>query len=197
LVQTLPYVNGVKTGYTIDAGNVLVASGKQKGVELVSAVLGAPTESERDSASLALLDYGFSLYHRRTPVRKGDAVATVAIADRDVDVPLAPAGDIRITVRKGQEVTTRADAPDAVDGPVEKGDRMGEVVVTVDGDSVGRVQLIATASASAASLVERYDAAIPGPRAVAWALAIAVISLVLIGLIAAWDRRGSLRRERP
>ena len=76
LVQTVPYVNGVKTGYTIEAGNVLVGSGEQKGVELVSAVLGAPSESERDSATLALLDYGFSLYHQRTPVKKGEQLAT-------------------------------------------------------------------------------------------------------------------------
>ena len=84
-------MNGVKTGYTIDAGNVLVGSGKQKGVELVSAVLGAPTESERDAARLALLDYGFSLYHRRDArCAPGEPLAEVAIADRDVAVELAP-----------------------------------------------------------------------------------------------------------
>lgn len=197
LVRTVPYVNGVKTGYTLDAGNVLVASGKQGGVELVSAVLGAPTESERDAASLQLLDYGFSLYHRKAPVRARREVAEVAIADRDVEVGLSPTEDIRITVRKGQDVQTRVRAPDEVDGPVSKGDRLGEVIVTVDGEAVGRTPLVATASASAASLVERYDAAVPGPRAVAWGLAIAALALLLVGLVAAWDRRGSLSRERP
>jgi serine-type D-Ala-D-Ala carboxypeptidase (penicillin-binding protein 5/6) len=197
LVQTVPYVNGVKTGYTIDAGNVLVASGKQDGVQLVSAVLGAPTESERDAASLALLDYGFSLYHRRTPVREGDEIADVAIADRDVAVGLAPVEDVRITVRKGQSVEARVRAPGEVDGPVAEGERLGEVIVRVDGDAVGRVPVAATASASAASLVERYDAAVPGPRAVAWVVAIAALALLLVVVIAVWDRRGSLSRERP
>ena len=196
LVRTVPYVNGVKTGYTLDAGNVLVASGKQQGVELVSAVLGAPTESERDAASLQLLDYGFELYHRRTPVRAKREVTEVAIADRDVAVGLAPAEDIRITVRKGQEVQTRVRAPGEVDGPVRKGERMGEVIVTVDGEAVGRTPLLATASASSASLVERYDAAVPGPRAVAWGIAIGAVALVLIGLIVVWDRRGRLGRDR-
>ena len=197
LVRTVPYVNGVKTGYTLDAGNVLVASGKQEGVDLVSAVLGAPTESERDAASLQLLDYGFSLYHRRTPVRAKREVTAVAIADRDVDVGLAPVEDIRITVRRGQDVQTRVRAPAEVDGPVSKGERLGEVVVTVDGEAVGRTPLAATASASAASLVERYDAAVPGPRVVAWGVAIGVVAVLLIGLIAVWDRRGSLSHERP
>ncbi len=146
----MPWVNGVKTGYTIDAGNVLVASGKQGGVELVSAVLGAPTESERDAASLQLLEYGFSQYHRRTPVRKGKEVTEVGIADRDVAVALAPTEDVRITVRKGQDVATRVRAPAEVDGPVDDGERLGEVIVSVDGEAVGRTPLVATASASAA-----------------------------------------------
>jgi D-alanyl-D-alanine carboxypeptidase (penicillin-binding protein 5/6) len=197
LVQTVPWVDGVKTGYTIDAGNVLVASGKREGVDLVSAVLGAPTESERDSASLQLLEYGYSLYHQRTPVREGQAVSEVGIADRDVAVDLAPTKDLSVTIRKGQQVETRLRAPAEVDGPVTEGERLGEVVVVVDGDAAGRTPLAATASASAASLVERYDAAVPGPRTVAWAIAIAGLALVLIGLIAVWDRRGSLTRERP
>jgi D-alanyl-D-alanine carboxypeptidase (penicillin-binding protein 5/6) len=197
LVQTVPWVNGVKTGYTIEAGNVLVASGRRDGTELVSAVLGAPTESERDSASLQLLEYGFSLYDGRTPVRRGRPVTEVAIADRDVEVGLAPTDDVRITVRKGQQVETQVRAPAEVDGPVAEGERLGEAIVRVDGDAVGRTPLAATASASAASLVERYDATVPGPRLVAWAIAIGVLALLLIALIAIWDRRGSLNRERP
>ncbi|MDX6581325.1 MAG: hypothetical protein QOI10_509 [Solirubrobacterales bacterium] len=196
LVQTVPWVNGVKTGYTIDAGNVLVASGKQDGVELVSAVLGAPTESERDSASLQLLDYGFSLYDRRTPVDEDEPVAEVGIADRDATVGLAPTQDVPVTVRRGQRVETRVRAPDEVDGPVAEGERLGEVDVLVDGDEVGSAALAATTSASAASLVERYDAAVPGPRAVAWALVVVALALLAVGAAAVKDRRDSLSRER-
>jgi D-alanyl-D-alanine carboxypeptidase (penicillin-binding protein 5/6) len=189
LVQTVPFVNGVKTGYTLDAGNVLVASGKQGGVELVSAVLGAPSEPDRDAATMALLNYGFSLYHRRTPVKEGETIARVAITDRDVDVALEAADDVRITVRKGQEVDTRVDAPAELAGPVDRGQRLGVVVVTVDGEAVGRTALVAATSASSASLVERYDAIVPGPRALAWALAIGGLTLIFIGGVALWDRR--------
>jgi len=189
LVRTVPFVNGVKTGYTLDAGNVLVASGEQKGVELVSAVLGAPSESERDSATMSLLDYGFELYHRRTPVKSKEAVARVGIKDRELKVPLAPTRDLRVTVRRGQQLKTRVRAPDEVDGPVSEGERMGQVVVSIDGDAVARAPLAATRAASAASLLERYDAAIPGPRAVAWGVAIAALALVVIGAVAIWDRR--------
>ena len=196
LVRTVPFVNGVKTGYTLDAGNVLVASGEQKGVELVSAVLGAPSESERDSATMTLLDYGFSLYHRRTPVKRQEALARVAIKDRDISVPLAPARDLRVTVRRGQNLQTRVRAPAEVDGPVSGGERMGQVVVSIDGEPVARAPLAATRGAAAASLLERYDAKIPGPRAVAWGVAILALAVAFIGGHAIWDRRRKILRER-
>jgi D-alanyl-D-alanine carboxypeptidase (penicillin-binding protein 5/6) len=184
LVQTVPFVNGVKTGYTIDAGNVLVASGEQKGVELVSAVLGAPTEPDRDSASLSLLDYGFSLYHQRTPLKQGERVASVAIQDRDLDVSLAPAKPVRVTVRHGEDVETRIQAPTVIKGPVSAGERLGMATVVVGGKSAATVPLVATESAAAASLPERVDAEIPGPRIIVWFVAIGAVALAIAVLVA-------------
>jgi D-alanyl-D-alanine carboxypeptidase (penicillin-binding protein 5/6) len=192
LVQTVPFVNGVKTGYTIDAGNVLVGSGEQKGVELVTAVLGAPTEPDRDSATLALLDYGFSLYHRRSPVKRGERVAAVAIRDGDREVGLAASEPVRITVRRGDDVETSVQAPSVIDGPVGAGERLGSIAVLVDGESRASVPLVAMESAGAASVAERFDAQVPGPRAFAWAVAIGAVALVATGAVA-WRAR---RRRR-
>ncbi len=189
LVRTVPDVNGVKTGYTIDAGNVLVGSAERKGVELVSAVLGAPSESERDSATLTLLDYGFSLYHQRSPVKADRPLAAVEIRDRELEVPLAPSRDLRVTVRRGQRLETSLRAPDEVEGPVARGETLGRVVVSIDGEPVARAPLAATRAAAAASLLERYDAAVPGPRAVAWGVAIVGLTLIFVAAIAIWDRR--------
>jgi D-alanyl-D-alanine carboxypeptidase (penicillin-binding protein 5/6) len=189
LVLTVPFVNGVKTGYTIDAGNVLVGSGKQKGVELVSAVIGAPSEGDRDAATMALLDYGFSLYHRRTPVKKGERIASSAVQDRDVRVPLAAAKSLPLTVRRGQDVDTRIAAPVVVKGPVSAGERLGTVTVVVDGDARASVPLVATQSVAAASLTERFDADVPGPRFVAWAVAVGAVALAIAGIVALRRRR--------
>ncbi|MQA73229.1 MAG: hypothetical protein GEU88_02560 [Solirubrobacterales bacterium] len=179
LVRTLPYVNGVKTGHTLDAGYVLVASAQRKGVELVSAVLGAPSELERDAETRALLDYGFSLYHRRTAVERGERLAAPALRYQDDRVALGPTRAVRLTVRDGQRLRTRVHAPEEVEGPVERGERLGRAIVTLDGERIATVPLAALRSAPAATLLQRYDAAIPGSRAVAWALAVAVLALVL------------------
>ncbi len=55
LVGRIDAVNGVKTGYTRRAGNVLVGSATRDGVTVISVVLGAPSERARDSDSLTLL----------------------------------------------------------------------------------------------------------------------------------------------
>jgi D-alanyl-D-alanine carboxypeptidase (penicillin-binding protein 5/6) len=172
-------VNGVKTGYTIDAGNVLVGSGKREGVELVSAVLGAPSESERDAATVELLDYGFSLYHRRSPVRKGEQLTSAALRWQDDRLPLEATREVRLTVRRGEEVSTRVDAPSEVEGPIDRGEPLGEATVLVDSEPVARVPLAAARSAPAASLLERYDAAVPGSRALGLLIAVAAIALLL------------------
>ena len=89
-----------------------------------------------------------------------------------------------MTVRRGQEVETRLDAPAEVAGPVSAGERLGTATVFVDGEEEGKVALVATDSAAAASVTERFDADVPGPRFVAWIIAIAVVALLIAGVLA-------------
>ena len=76
------WVNGVKTGHTLDAGYVLVASGTQHGMTLIDAVLGTSSEAARDSNALALLNWGFANFGMRTPVHAGAVLARPAITDK-------------------------------------------------------------------------------------------------------------------
>src|SRR2546421_7793741 len=82
LVGRVPWVTGVKTGHTLDAGYVLVGSGTSAGISLISAVLGAPSESARDESTLALLRYGFANYRLVTPVVGGTVLARPAVRYR-------------------------------------------------------------------------------------------------------------------
>lgn len=79
LLRMAPWVNGVKTGHTFGARYVLVGAGRRKGVELISAVVGAPTDEDRFTDDLRLLDYGFSRYPRPTPIRAGREIAIQAV----------------------------------------------------------------------------------------------------------------------
>jgi serine-type D-Ala-D-Ala carboxypeptidase (penicillin-binding protein 5/6) len=191
LVERLPWVNGVKTGYTPDAGNVLVASGTRKGATLLSVVMGAPTETARDDDTLTLLRYGFSLYRRTTPVQRGERLVAPAVRGRDEALPLVADRSVRVTARRGQSVRVRIDAPRQVLGPIPRGRRLGAAIVTVDGEVAGRAALLSKRPALAPagrSLLSRVDDAVPGPRAVVWAAGVAAVAIV-IGIALALSHR--------
>jgi D-alanyl-D-alanine carboxypeptidase (penicillin-binding protein 5/6) len=197
LVRTVPWVNGVKTGFTGEAGNVLVGSGTREGITLISAVLGAPTEAERDAATLELLQYGFSLYRERVAVERGEPLASVALSYRDDRLPLVTSRGVRLTVRRGQDLETDVVRARAEVDEAERGDRLGVAVVTVDGEPEARVPLIAQVTVGPASTIDRIDSALPGSRTAAWlliGLGVAALVLVVIGFVLALERR---RRSDP
>src|SRR5262249_61726064 len=90
LVRSVPEVNGVKTGHTLDAGYVLVGSATKNGITVISAVLGDPNEAARDADSLALIRYGLGRYHQVTAVRRDHVYASVKLAHRSDRPPLVP-----------------------------------------------------------------------------------------------------------
>ena len=195
LLLTVPWINGVKTGYTLDAGYVLVASGTRKGVTLLSVVMGAPSEAARDQDTLSLLRYGFSLYLRRTPVRSGETLASPPVRGRDEKLPLvarpprARGGPARPIRSGGGRRSDRGG------GPNPAGRRLGTGVVTLDGHVVARVPLVSKRSALAPAATRwlHLDDAIPGPRALAWVAAGAVAVAIVIGIALGLTNR---RRDR-
>ena len=81
-MRNVPSPNGVKTGHTQQAGYVLVGSATRRGVTVVSAVLGDPSEAARDADSLALLRYGLEPLPPGTAIRDGPVVGSVALEGR-------------------------------------------------------------------------------------------------------------------
>ncbi len=187
LVARYPFVDGVKTGHTRDAGNVLVGSATGPlGSRVISVVLGEPSEAARDADTLALLRYGLAQF-RRTKVLDADKpVASAAVKYHDGRARLAPAQDFLVVTRRGEKVTTRVDAPEELEGELAAGTRVGRIAVLRDGKVVRRVPLVTAAEVPGA-----------GPlRVVLSTLGLAIVPLlvVLALLVAAIVRR---RRGNP
>jgi len=176
------WINGVKTGYTPDAGNVLVASGTRKGVTLLSVVMGTPSEAARDGDSLALLDYGFSLYTREAAVRPGEKLGVAQVPNADANVALTARGGITTSVRRGQSVDVALHAPRSVEAPIRRGERLGVATATLAGEPVGRVPVVAARGVKPASgsVLADVDDVIPGPRAVVWIIGIGLVAIVIL-----------------
>ena len=155
LLFRAPWTTGVKTGHTLGAGYVLVASGTRGGVELVSAILGSPSEAQREADSLELLDYGFSLYRRRTIVQAGRELAMPGIRYAGGELPLLADRSVVVGLRRSQRVRVDVAAPEEVEGPISRGRRLGSAVVEVDGRRVAEVPLRAARSIPEAGFIDR------------------------------------------
>ena len=141
-----PTVDGVKTGYTENAGYCLVASAQRDGMRLVSVVLGAKSPEARTVASLELLNYGFRFYESHRLYPGGEPVESLRVWGGDVkEVPVGPARDVYATIPRGRyaELAARMDKAPTLTAPVVRGSRLGDIVVTLAGQEVSRVPLVA------------------------------------------------------
>ena len=155
LVRNVPTVAGVKTGHTQQAGYVLVGAAERKGVRVISAVLGDPSENARDRDTLELLRYGLDRYQSVMAVRRGQRLGEAELKYRDGTVALVAGRSLAEVVRRGGKTTLRLDAPEELDGPLRKGARVGTVLVQSRGRTVGRVPLVTAAAVSEASATQR------------------------------------------
>lgn len=155
LLYMAPWATGVKTGHTWAAGYVLVGSGQRKGVELISAVIGAPTDEARFDGSLALLEYGFGQYRQRRPIRAGEDLANPAIRYSGGQLPLRATRSVTVGLRRGQSLDVQVRAPAEVEGPIRRGARLGAATVLVDGRPAATVPLRAGRAIPAASAFDR------------------------------------------
>jgi serine-type D-Ala-D-Ala carboxypeptidase (penicillin-binding protein 5/6) len=192
LLFMAPWATGVKTGHTFDAGYVLVASGEKRGVSLVSAVIGAPTEETRFLDNLELLEWGFSQYQRRLPIRAGEDLAAPEIRYSGGRLPLRAERSLQVGVRRDQRFDLRVRAPEEVEGPVRRGARLGRATVFVDGRRVGTVALRAGRSVPEASLFDRVRAT-AADNSIPVAIAVFVILIIGVILLRRLARRNNFR----
>ncbi len=187
LLNSVPWINGVKTGHTLGAGFVLVGSGTRDSTTLISAVLGTPDEPTRDADTLKLLQYGFSLFHRVQPVEQGQQLADPKLDYRSDHLSLVAQHALPINVRRGQHVTTQVTAPDQISGAVDQGQVLGHVTVSVDGKPAAGSPLVAAHGVGAATLLDKAISVAQNPFVL---LALGAI-VILVGLLLTRRGRGA------
>jgi D-alanyl-D-alanine carboxypeptidase (penicillin-binding protein 5/6) len=143
LVGRYGWVDGVKTGHTLSAGDVLVGAAHGRGgARVISVVMGEPSESARDADTLTLLRWGLGRFHRVRALEPDRVLARADIKYRDERAALVPRRDVTITVRDGEHLRRRIAAPEELEGPLPAGRRVGSVTVYVDGKRVRRAALV-------------------------------------------------------
>lgn len=182
------WARGIKTGHTTKAGYVLASDGRRRATELIGAVIGTPTELARDAETVKLLDYGFSLYTKQVPIRQKKPAARVSVKYQGEDLALISPVSVRIGTREGQKLVVTRDIPDEVEGSVKKGDLVGSATVTVDGDQIATVKLLAARSVEEASLIEKLKG-----QVIFLIIGLLVVLFAILGVVALIRHRREAR----
>ena len=166
LVGRYPWIDGIKTGHTLDAGYVLVASGHRGGMALISAVLGTDSETSRDDNTLALLGYGGANFRVWTPVSKGQLMARPAVKEQSNLHPTvtAAAGYSRILPRSAR-VRVSVAVPHQLIGPLPAQSVVGTATVTDGKRVLARIPLVLNQRLPAVSGLTRATRFVTQPLA--------------------------------
>lgn len=145
LIRYYEGATGLKTGFTSSALYCLSATAERGGMELIAAVMHAPTSQERFDSAKALLSWGFANY-ALLPVYPGEAIPPVPVLLGTADyVQPVTARDCSILVEKNEagSVTTEMTLCENVEAPVEAGQKLGELRILVGGETRDVIDLVA------------------------------------------------------
>ena len=141
-----PSVDGLKTGHTEAAGYCLVASALRNGMRLITVVLGTDSWNMREQESEKLLSYGFRYFETGKFYQAGAEIAHPRVWGGDKDeVKLGVAKDVVLTYPRGKRDKIQAvmNVDKYPHAPIAANQKVGEMVVTLDGDTLYRGPLVA------------------------------------------------------
>ena len=154
-----PNVDGMKTGFTDNAGYCLIASAKRGSRRLLSVVLGTASDSMRAQESQKILNFGFQFYDSVRLYEKGQTVSTIKVWKGSLSELNAGSlqGDITISVPRGSADRIKAEfvAMEPIVAPVSAGQRVGIVKVTLEGKPIAEYPVVALENIAVAGLFGR------------------------------------------
>ena len=143
-------VDGIKTGFTNDAGFCLSASSERGGMRLIAVVLGGDSSKGRFNEAMELLEWGFANYEiLRLDAPPEEVSMNVSVRGAKAEqISVEPEMPFCLLIEKGEDAQLRHEVrlPDSVNAPLAKGQTLGEWVVFRGEEEVGNIPLSATES---------------------------------------------------
>ncbi|HAS3129070.1 D-alanyl-D-alanine carboxypeptidase [Vibrio parahaemolyticus] len=139
-------VDGMKTGYTSGAGYSLATSATNGDMRLIAVVMGAKSQSVRESESKQLLSYGFRFYDTLMPTAAGTDIANARVwmGQKD-ELKVGVNRDVYLTLPKGDVNKLKAEVEYNGDllAPIAQDQVVGTLLYKVDGKVVKETELVA------------------------------------------------------
>ena len=150
--------DGIKTGFTNEAGYGFLGSAERNGNRLIMIVAGAPRGRVRDNQARTMMEWGFSAFDRQLIFAKGEHIAKARVQAGDArSVELIAADPIRIAVPQGArpklEMRLRYEGP--IRAPIAAGQKIAVLELTIDGLPTSQIPLVAKEAVGEAGPIDR------------------------------------------
>lgn len=159
LVRFYQGVDGLKTGYTGEAGYCLTSTMKRGNMRIITVVMNEPDSATRNSETVKMLDYAFGMYKVDTIVAKGKVVDKREIPSGDkVNIEISAKSDINVLRRKmdkDRDISYKTEVYD-IKLPVNKGDVVGKIYLYDGSKKIGSGDLTVKDNVKKAGIFKVY-----------------------------------------
>ena len=146
LIRNYRGATGLKTGSTSLALYNLSASATRDGLSLIAVIMKAPTTKLRFAEAQKLLDFGFSNFSYEEFAKEGDVLKSIEVSKgAESIVNIIYANNAGALVKKGENknIEQSVNIERNISAPVSKGQKLGEIKYSLNGNVVGVVDLVA------------------------------------------------------
>lgn len=147
LLKSYDGITGLKTGTTSAAGSCITATAQRNGMSLVAVVLGSSTGTERFKDAATLLDFGFANFEILTFDADENDLSDIKVENgMQSSVGVECDGETKMIVDKGssKNIEQTVDMNESVKAPVKKGQVVGTLTYTLDGNKVSQFDVVAS-----------------------------------------------------
>lgn len=160
LIRNYKGATGLKTGSTSIALYNLSASATRDNLSLIAVIMKAPTTKIRFAEAEKLLDYGFSNFQYSKFSNENDILKSISVQKGVKDsIDIAYETSVGALVKKGESknVEQTINIPEIISAPINKGDVIGNIVYTIDGNEVAKVNIVANESVEKNNIINMIN----------------------------------------
>ncbi len=139
-------VDGLKTGWFSKAGFHIVATAQKGDDRFVAVVMGSKGERERENIALKMLNYGFRNFNTVKVINAEEKIAEVPVwkgAESELQLGTIKTASVTVPRDAKGNIQINKEFPDRIYAPVEKGQKIGEVKVLLNGFEIETYPLVA------------------------------------------------------
>ena len=147
LIRTYKGITGLKTGSTSLALYNLSASATRDDLSLIAVIMKAPSTKVRFAEAQKLLDYGFNRFSFKSFGNKNDVIQTVTVNKgviTNINAILEDTTGTLIEKGKESQISQSIELNNVIEAPIKKGDVIGKVIFSLEGNELSSVNLIAS-----------------------------------------------------